>query len=104
MDMATSDVTQWRKINESQLDRGLKMLFEETLTKEETEAFKELAREMYGRQHCIAWWYSEREDGESKFTTLCKRLGVNPGRREIIINDNNSLLYTGDYVFRPEIV
>ena len=98
------DTGEWRDINEVQLERGLDMLFEPPLSMEAKGAFKKLARKAYGRQHCIAWWYSDTVNGGNDFTDLCRRFGVSPGRREIIINAKNTLLFSPDYYHKPEPV
>ena len=99
-----NDTGEWWAINEAQLERALDMLFEVPLSMDARGAFKSLAREAYGRQHCIAWWYSGTQDGGNAFTDLCRRFGVSPDRREVIINASNHLLFTPDYYHRPELV
>ena len=96
-------MTEPYEINVDQVHRGLEMLFDQPLTQEAKLAFVKLAKDSYGRNHCIAWWYSTEMCGNT-FSELCRRFGLNPDRREIVINANNRLLYTDDYFHRPQIV
>ena len=97
------DNTKLWKVKEAEVERGLGLLFDQTLPIEAHSAFVQLAKENYSVQHCIAWWYTSRGE-DSKFTRLCKQFGLNPERREIIINEQNHLMFSADYYHRPQFI
>ncbi len=99
--------TEYSALNSNLVDNAIFLLFGK-VSPEVEEELRRYIENRYQMQGCVALYVVEDTNSKNvespaiPFMELCKKLHLNPGKKEIIIT-NNALLYSDDYGRRPEI-
>lgn len=96
-----------RKLDSTVKDRAIQLLFGE-VTNEQRCCIHSFMDELYSLHHCMALYMSHEEKSRkqdmSPFHKLCNKLGLDPGRKEVIINNDGEILFSKDYYSKPELL
>lgn len=89
-------------------DNAILLLFGQ-VTDEQRRCIHSFMDELFANNHCMALYLSDAERSKdqvdfSPFHKLCRDLRLDPGRREVIVNNDCKILYSDDYYSRPELL
>ena len=84
---------------------AIKLLFGSSVTKEQKEVLSEYIDTRYSELHSLAMKLSEEEkELKTEFANICSKLGLDPGKKEVIITNSGTIRFSSDYRRRPEQV
>lgn len=102
--MHTIDTTFTRKLDEAVKDQAILLLFGE-VTDEQREALISFMDKKFELCHSLALYISDveksRHSNMSDFHSICNTLGIDPGKKNVNVNEHGKLFFTDDYHKRP---
>ena len=90
------------EIPQETMDMGINFLFPDLPEKFDRTPLYNYIQSSYKKLFCVALFATEtNRRAESPFWRLCEDLGIDPGRREIVITTGGTLCCSKDYSIKP---
>ena len=107
-------------LKESTMKKALDLMFDTYIYEEQKKEFFKLMESKYKKAGCVVLYSIPTFEGldwlgrgisepkalkkvPRKFSLLCQKFGLDPKRREVVINEKQDILFSEDYTYPPRV-